>query len=118
MENNHAMVIKDINPRSNNHFLIIPSRHIKNLKDITNGDKETIKDMTLLLQELAKQYGNKTDNGFTFVSNNGPEAHQTVGHMHWHFASGSDLGFITVEDWRRIGAYNYEALQKNLFSIT
>jgi len=118
MSNDNAIVIKDIKPRSNEHFLIIPRKHIKNLKDITNGDKETIKDMTSLLQKLAKQYGNKTDNGFTFVSNNGPDAHQTVEHMHWHFASGSDLGFITVEDWTRIGAYNYEALQKNLFSIT
>jgi len=54
--------------------------------------------MLLILKELSTNYGNKGDNGFTFVSNNGPNAHQTVMHMHWHFASGTKLEFTELDD--------------------
>lgn len=130
MKNDDAFVIKDINRRSQNHFLIIPftkpnTRHIVNLKEITAANKKTIESMTSLVYQLAQKYGDNGDNGFTLVSNNGSDAHQTVMHMHWHFASGSDLGFITTTDyfdtiktWRETGKSNYSDLQKKLFPIT
>jgi histidine triad (HIT) family protein len=97
-QNDLAIVIEDINPRSQKHFLVIPRHHIVNLKEITDSEesKNVIKAMLELVATISQEYGNESDHGFTFISNNGPNAHQTVMHMHWHFAAGSKLKFTTL----------------------
>ncbi|PCI73864.1 histidine triad nucleotide-binding protein [Candidatus Dependentiae bacterium] len=85
-DNEQVIAINDISPKAPTHILIIPKKHIINMADISEENMDTIAKMALMAKELSKQHSQ-----FNLVCNNGPEAGQTVMHLHWHFLAGTDF---------------------------
>ena len=85
-EDTSTIVIRDITPKAPVHLLVIPKNHVVNMASISPDKLDTVKDMTLMVQTLAQQHPQ-----FNLICNNGPEAGQTVMHLHWHFLSGVDF---------------------------
>jgi len=77
-----VLAFKDINPQAPFHSLVIPTRHIDRLtsKEAANG--ELLSAIFSAIQKIADQH--KLENGFRVVSNCGPDAGQTVFHIHFH----------------------------------
>jgi histidine triad (HIT) family protein len=89
-EDDLYIVIHDINPQAPVHLLVIPKREIATLNDLSAGDRELIGGLFLLVAKLMKEMG-KTD--YRTVFNCGPEAGQTVFHLHLHVLAGRSFGW-------------------------
>ena len=87
METSDIIVIPDINPQASIHYLILPKRHIINLKECTSEDVHLLGNMLLVSKELSLALPSSQD--YRIVANNGYAAGRRVFHMHMHFLSGS-----------------------------
>ena len=88
-ENDHVLVVKDLHPMAPVHYLIIPKKHMHDMRDVTDDDKETLWEMSKMVKDLAEELDDPKS--FNIISNNGAAAGQTIFHMHWHFISGKNL---------------------------
>lgn len=86
-ENDDIIVIESIRPRYASHWLIIPKKHIENIKGAQPEDQALLGKLMMAAQKLSKQL--KAPGDFQFNINNGAHAGQTVFHMHVHFLSAS-----------------------------
>ncbi|MCL2283640.1 MAG: histidine triad nucleotide-binding protein [Fibromonadales bacterium] len=82
-EDDRIMAFKDITPQSPVHFLIVPKKHIENLMEIEESDKELLGHMLFCAQKIAKQEGCE-EKGARFVINCKTDGGQTVNHLHLH----------------------------------
>jgi histidine triad (HIT) family protein len=76
------IVIKDANPQTNGHSLVIPKKHCN---DFLNLDKkyylEFLETVKFVTPKILEQIG-ATD--FNLLVNDGKHAGQVVGHLHMH----------------------------------
>lgn len=79
-ENEFAVVIEDAMPVAPDHALIIVKRHIGSLFEVTQEEMDA---MLALLWELRATFPEEQD--CNIAINNGPNAGQTVPHLHIHF---------------------------------
>lgn len=75
----------DINPQAPNHLLVIPKKHIEKISDLETDDAALIGKVVCGAQKIAAQ---NAWNDYRLVFNNGPEAGQSVYHIHLHLLSG------------------------------
>lgn len=86
-ETDNFIVIKDINPVSPIHLLIISKRHYNSLLDVKGEGAIYGNEIFGLCGELASEF-NAADRGFRIVINTKEDGGQTVNHMHIHFMAG------------------------------
>jgi len=84
-EDEQYVVIHDIAPQAPVHVLVIPKRAIATLNDTKEGDEQLIGGMILVAAKVMKQLG-QTD--YRTVFNCGPDAQQSVFHIHLHVLAG------------------------------
>ncbi|HIC90052.1 MAG TPA: histidine triad nucleotide-binding protein [Anaerolineae bacterium] len=78
---------RDIHPQAPVHILIVPNRHIAGIAQITEEDAELIGRLFLVANRLAQQNG-IAQSGYRLVFNQGPQAGQSVFHLHLHLLGG------------------------------
>lgn len=88
-EDDHCIVIKDINPAAPVHVLIIPKKPIPKLADAEAEDQALLGHLMLTAGEVARQLG--VEEGFRLIVNNGEGGGQTVFHLHLHLLAGRDF---------------------------
>jgi histidine triad (HIT) family protein len=88
-ENNDVLVFESIRPQHQSHWLIIPKKHIKDLKAITDADTTMMGKLLQAAGTLVKQL--QKPQACNLALNEGKEAGQTVFHLHIHFYSDSSL---------------------------
>ena len=87
-EDEHTFAFEDINPQAPTHVLIIP-KHVRGLKEATPEDAELIGRCHLAAAHIARQRG--IEDGYRTVLNVGPQAGQSVFHLHVHLLGGRSL---------------------------
>ena len=89
-EEGDFLAFQDINPVAPVHLLIIPKKHIPSADHLEEHDKELVGGLFLFAKKITKKNGlNKT--GYRLIFNVGPDAGQTVEHLHLHLLSGKIL---------------------------
>ncbi|QXD14357.1 histidine triad nucleotide-binding protein [Rhodocaloribacter litoris] len=88
-EDEHCLVIRDINPQAPVHLLVIPRKPIPSLDALTEEDAPLVGHLFVVAQRVAAQEG--LSGGYRTVFNNGPDALQTVPHLHLHLIGGRRL---------------------------
>jgi histidine triad (HIT) family protein len=88
-QSEHAVAFDDIAPAAPVHVLIVPKRHIDSLRNL--DDPNLAGELLSLASQVAEQKG-LLDGGYRVVTNDGPEAGQTVFHLHFHVLGGQKLG--------------------------
>ena len=91
MENDKLIAFRDVNPQAPVHVLIVPKRALPRLDDATSSDRELLGDLLLAAAEIAKQL--KLKSGFRVVINSGPDAGESVPHLHVHLLGQRQLGW-------------------------
>jgi histidine triad (HIT) family protein len=91
LENNKLIAFRDVNPQAPVHVLIVPKRTLPRLADATNSDRELLGDLLLAAAEVAKKLELK--GGYRVVINNGPDAGESVPHLHMHLLGQRQLGW-------------------------
>ena len=80
----------DINPMAPTHILIIPKEHIaSSMNDITGESSPCIARIFEKIPQIAKQAG--LTGGYRVICNCGPDADQTILHLHFHLLGGKKL---------------------------
>lgn len=80
----------DINPMAPVHILIIPKHHIaSSMDDITSENSKYVARIFEKIPEIAKEAG--LTGGYRVITNCGPDADQTVLHLHFHLLGGKKL---------------------------
>ena len=87
-----VLAFKDIGPKAPFHQLVIPIRHVAGLSEAKPVDAALLGKLMIVASKLAQDAG-FGDSGFRVVMNAGPDAGQTVGHIHLHALAGRSLGW-------------------------
>lgn len=90
-EDDLCFAIEDINPQAPVHILVIPKRVISRLSTAVDADAETLGHLLVVAGKVAAERG--LDNGFRTVINSGPDAGETVPHLHVHLIGGRKLAW-------------------------
>ena len=88
-EDDEIFCFHDMEPQAPVHVLLIPKKHITCLDDVKEEDQELMGYMMYKIHEIAETLG--LENGYRVVSNCGPDAGQTVHHLHFHILGGREL---------------------------
>lgn len=91
-ENERIIAFKDIAPIAPVHILIVPKKEIPDLQSVKKEDLSLISECITVAQQLAEEYD--IVNGYRLLTNNGPEAGQTVFHLHFHLIGGRPLSHL------------------------
>ena len=89
-EDNEVIAFKDIKPVAPVHLLIITKKHIPSVDHLEAEDKELIGSLFLVARKIAREQG-VAETGYRLVFNVGPDAGQTVDHLHLHLIGGHKL---------------------------
>ncbi len=91
-ENERILAIEDLHPVAPVHILILPKKPIPNFQSIEPEDYALISEIIEVAQRLAEEKG--IVNGYRLLTNNGPDAGQTIFHLHFHLIGGKVLGHM------------------------
>ncbi len=91
-EDADLVAFHDINPQAPYHIVIIPRKPIASLNEVEPEDTELIGKMVVLAGELAQRLG-ISDTGYRLIFNCGPDAGQSVDHVHLHLIGGRAMNW-------------------------
>jgi len=81
------IAFKDIHPVAETHILVVPEKHIEDLRQLQEEDAELWLRLAQVANEVAADLGH--EQGYRFYVSVGPEGGQTVPHLHIHVLAGS-----------------------------
>jgi histidine triad (HIT) family protein len=81
-EDARCIVIHDIRPQAPVHLLIIPKKPIPRLAEAVAADEAVLGHLLVVAGEMAAKL--KLERGFRLVVNSGPDAGESVPHVHVH----------------------------------
>jgi histidine triad (HIT) family protein len=87
-----TLAFKDTSPAAPLHVLVIPRRHIDDASKITVDDGPVLADMLVAARAVADAAGVAgPDRGYRLIFNVGPDAMNSVAHLHLHVLGGEPL---------------------------
>ena len=81
-EDDDAVAFHDVDPQAPVHVLIVPKRVVPRLADAKDEDRALLGKLLLVARNLAKKL--ELSNGYRVVINCGPDAGESVPHLHVH----------------------------------
>ncbi len=91
-ENDQAVAFRDLHPVAPTHVLVVPRKHVEDVNHLEPADAGIYAQMLLLAREVAKADGIDAS-GYRLVLNTGPDAGQSVFHMHMHVLGGRPMSW-------------------------
>lgn len=91
-ETDDVFAFHDINPAAPTHVLIIPKQHIETINDLDPEHAMVMGNIMLAAKQIAKDLG-IAGSGYRLVTNCGPDALQSVFHIHVHLLAGQRMGW-------------------------
>lgn len=86
-QDDRLIALQDKNPQAPTHILIIPREHIESLNDAAQSDEALLGCLLRSTAKVANHVG-VADSGYRVVINTGPQAGQSVDHLHIHLLGG------------------------------
>jgi histidine triad (HIT) family protein len=86
-EDEHTIVIKDINPQAPVHLLALPRRHFSGVHEVKGASVKIFEQLFKAITKVVEQE-KLAEAGYRLVVNFGEKAGQTVPHIHVHLLSG------------------------------
>lgn len=90
-EDDEVVAFRDINPRAPTHVLVVPRRHVPDAHALTDADGELLTRLFGAVRRIADDAG--LEQGYRVVTNVGPEAGQSVFHLHLHLLGGRSMSW-------------------------
>jgi histidine triad (HIT) family protein len=87
-----AIAFRDVHPIAPVHILVVPNQHFDSLNDIESQDLDLLGHLLVVSTKIAQQEGIESS-GYRLVINTGPDARQSVQHLHVHIIGGMPLAF-------------------------
>ena len=90
-EDADCLAFRDVNPQAPVHVLVIPKKEIASVADLSPEDETLVGRLFLTIRKIAESEG--LVGGYRIVTNCGPDACQTVPHLHFHLMGGRPFGW-------------------------
>ncbi|MGI6576660.1 MAG: histidine triad nucleotide-binding protein [Eubacteriales bacterium] len=88
-EDEFVYAFNDIDPQAPVHILFIPKQHIESAAHIDQENSSLIARIFEAVSTVSRELDLKE--GFRVVTNCGPQAQQSVPHLHFHMLAGRDM---------------------------
>ena len=89
-EDDLVFAFHDVDPKAPTHILIVPREHIASVDAMSAEHDMVLGRMVQVAQRLAREAGADAA-GYRLVFNHGPDAGQSVAHVHLHLLAGRKL---------------------------
>jgi histidine triad (HIT) family protein len=89
-QTDRVVAFRDIDPKAPTHVLVVPRAHHTAVADLAAADPQTLAEVVTEAAAVAADDGHSD---FRLVFNTGPEAGQSVFHVHAHVLAGRSLGW-------------------------
>ena len=94
-ETEGTVAIKDLAPAADLHVLVLPRRHITDASAVTAQDGPLMAEMLMAARAVADKAGLAgPERGYRLVFNIGPDAMNSVPHLHLHVLGGNLSGHL------------------------
>ncbi|HEY2800158.1 MAG TPA: histidine triad nucleotide-binding protein [Chthoniobacterales bacterium] len=91
-ENNDLIAFHDVDPKAPVHVLIVPKRVIPRLAEAGPSDEPLLGKLIVTAAKVARDLG-IDESGYRVVINSGPDAGESVPHLHVHLLGKRSLGW-------------------------
>lgn len=91
-ESDRLVAFRDTNPQAPTHILIIPKEHVRSVAEIEEGHGDMLADVAQAADQLAQAEG-IAETGWRLLTNVGPDAGQSVFHLHFHLLGGRPMAW-------------------------
>jgi histidine triad (HIT) family protein len=91
IESDNLVAFRDINPAAPTHVLVIPKEHVSSATELGGAHSEVLVEMFQTMAKIASDEG--LEGGFRIVTNVGPDAGQSVPHLHFHLIGGRNMAW-------------------------
>ena len=91
-EEDDLIAFHDVTPQAPVHVLIVPKRNIPRIGEAKSGDAELLGRLLLASKKIARLLG-VFESGYRLVINHGPDAGESVPHLHVHLLAQRRLGW-------------------------
>jgi len=91
-ESDRTIAFRDINPQAPTHVLVVPKDHYPDLATLAGTAEGVLAEVAAQAHQVAHAEGIGAS-GYRVVFNTGPEAGQTVFHVHAHLLGGRRLAW-------------------------
>jgi histidine triad (HIT) family protein len=91
-EDDDVIAFQDVNPQAPVHVLIVPKRVIPRLAEANESDQGLLGKLILTAMKVARDFG-VNESGYRVVINSGPDAGESVPHLHVHLLGGRALAW-------------------------
>ena len=88
-EDDKLLAFRDIKPQAPVHVIVIPKTHIASVDKVTEENVSLVAEVFKKIPAIAA--GEGLTNGYRIVTNVGPDARQSVEHMHFHIIGGRQM---------------------------
>ena len=85
-EDDRVFAFRDINPQAPVHVLVVPKKHVESMAMIDSAEDQDLAACLRAVRLIAIEENLK--NGYRVISNCGPDACQSVPHLHFHLLGG------------------------------
>jgi histidine triad (HIT) family protein len=92
LETPDLLAFKDVRPAAPSHALVIPKKHITSLHEASAADAAMLGQLMLLSRDVAEKLGLGAS-GYRLAINTGPDAGQSVFHIHVHVLGGRPMAW-------------------------
>jgi histidine triad (HIT) family protein len=91
-ETERALAFRDLNPQAPTHVLLIPKQHLAgSAAELRAEHADTLLELFTLAAQVARSEG--LGGGWRLVTNVGPDAGQSVMHLHLHLLGGRAMAW-------------------------
>jgi histidine triad (HIT) family protein len=87
-----VIAFRDINPQAPTHLLLVPKEHVESVAALGDEHSVLLSEIFVTARHLAQAEG-IAESGWRLVTNVGPDAGQSVPHLHFHLLGGRVLGW-------------------------
>lgn len=91
-QDDHCVVLRDLNPQAPLHALVIPREHLESLDDASQKDEMLLGHLLRIAARVANDQGH-AESGYRTVINTGAGAGQSVFHLHVHVLAGRPMNW-------------------------
>ena len=97
LDTERTLAFRDINPQAPTHVLVVPKEHHRNVGALAAADPGLLGEVLQSVRAVAEQEGlidgHGDEPGYRLVANTGPDAGQSVYHVHFHVLGGRHMGW-------------------------
>jgi histidine triad (HIT) family protein len=86
-----CLAFHDVAPQAPTHVIVIPKKEIPSLDEVESEDAALLGHLVVVVRKLAHQL--KLESGYRVIVNCGPDAGQSVDHLHFHLLGGRPMSW-------------------------